>query len=61
MGGASPAGFGIPITLELLAVRYLSDGVDRLEALARLSMDLGHGDGRERYCAQVYLKNSGAA
>ena len=29
---------------------------DRKEALAALSMDLGHGDGRGRYCAQVYLK-----
>lgn len=29
---------------------------DRREALAALSMDLGHGDGRGRYCAQVYLK-----
>lgn len=29
---------------------------DRKEALAVLSMDLGHGDGRGRYCAQVYLQ-----
>jgi hypothetical protein len=29
---------------------------DRKEALAALSMDLGHGDGRGRYCAQVYLR-----
>lgn len=33
---------------------------DRKEALAALSMDLGHGDGRGRYCAQVYLKGYGA-
>ena len=35
--------------------RYLDAGVDRREALARLSQDLGHGDGRGRYVAQVYL------
>lgn len=29
---------------------------DHKEALAILSMDLGHGDGRGRYCAQVYLR-----
>lgn len=27
-------------------------------ALAMLSLDLGHGDGRGRYCRQVYLKGS---
>lgn len=27
-------------------------------ALARLSLDLGHGDGRGRYCRQAYLKGS---
>lgn len=32
---------------------------DRKEALAALSMDLGHGDGRGRYCAQVYLTGYG--
>lgn len=39
--------------------RYMEvlDG-DEKEALARLSMDLGHGDGRGRYVKQVYLKNS---
>lgn len=31
-------------------------GGDRKEALARLSHDLGHGDGRGRYVNQVYLK-----
>lgn len=35
---------------------YLEAGFDRREALAALSMDLGHGDGRGRYCEQVYLK-----
>lgn len=30
-------------------------GGDRAEALARLSLDLGHGDGRGRYVRQVYL------
>ena len=32
---------------------------DRKEALAALSMALGHGDGRGRYCAQVYLVGYG--
>lgn len=32
---------------------------DRKEALSALSMDLGHGDGRGRYCAQVYLTGYG--
>lgn len=31
---------------------------DRSEALRRLSLDLGHGDGRGIYCAQVYLRNA---
>lgn len=30
---------------------------DRGEALAATSMDLGHGDGRGRYIAQVYIRN----
>lgn len=30
---------------------------DRREALAAVSVDLGHGDGRGTYVAQVYLKN----
>lgn len=29
---------------------------NKAEALTALSLDLGHGDGRGRYCAQVYLK-----
>jgi hypothetical protein len=33
-------------------------GGDKKEALSRLSMDLGHGDGRGRYVKQVYLKNT---
>lgn len=36
--------------------RHLDETGDRKEALARLSLDLGHGDGRGRYCAQVYLR-----
>lgn len=31
---------------------------DRREALAATSLDLGHGDGRGTYVAQVYLKNT---
>jgi hypothetical protein len=31
---------------------------DRCEALAATSLDLGHGDGRGTYVAQVYLKNA---
>ena len=33
---------------------YLSQGYSRQEALAQTAMDLGHGDGRGRYVAQVY-------
>ncbi|MDI5050258.1 DNA-binding protein, partial [Salmonella enterica subsp. enterica serovar Montevideo] len=33
---------------------YLAQGFNRKEALAILAMDLGHGDGRGRYVAQVY-------
>ena len=36
--------------------RHLEQAGDRKEALRRLSLDLGHGDGRGVYCAQVYLK-----
>ena len=31
---------------------------NKKESLSRLSLDLGHGDGRGRYCKQVYLKNA---
>ncbi|MGR7118221.1 integrase domain-containing protein [Klebsiella aerogenes] len=34
---------------------YLSQGYSEQEALAQTSMDIGHGDGRGRYVAQVYL------
>ncbi len=33
---------------------YLAQGVSQKEALAMVAMDLGHGDGRGRYVAQVY-------
>ncbi|EDT3048008.1 DNA-binding protein [Salmonella enterica subsp. enterica] len=33
---------------------YLAQGVNRKKALAMVAMDLGHGDGRGRYVAQVY-------
>lgn len=36
--------------------KYLEDLGDKKEALSALSMDLGHGDGRGRYCEQVYLR-----
>jgi hypothetical protein len=35
--------------------RYMATHGDRREALASVSMDLGHGDGRGTYVAQVYL------
>lgn len=37
---------------------YLEQLGDRREALAATSLDLGHGDGRGTYVAQVYLKNA---
>lgn len=40
---------------------HLERAADRREALARLSLDLGHGDGRGRYVDQVYLKVKGAS
>lgn len=36
---------------------YMALHGDRREALAAVSVDLGHGDGRGTYVAQVYLKN----
>ena len=36
---------------------YMALHGDRREALAAVSIDLGHGDGRGTYVAQVYLKN----
>lgn len=35
---------------------YLGAGYERRDALARLSQDLGHGDGRARYVKMVYLR-----
>ncbi len=35
---------------------YLAQEFSRKEALAMVAMDLGHGDGRGRYVAQVYAK-----
>lgn len=37
---------------------YLAQGFTKAEALAQTSLDLGHGDGRGRYIAQVYGKGS---
>lgn len=37
--------------------RHMETTNDRAEALSKLSLDLGHGDGRGRYCAQVYLQS----
>ena len=37
---------------------YLEQFGDRREALAATSLDLGHGDRRGTYVAQVYLKNA---
>lgn len=39
---------------------YLAQGASEKEALAMTAMDLGHGDGRGRYVAQVYGRRSGA-
>lgn len=36
--------------------RLKNRGCTEKEALTRLSLDLGHGDGRGRYCKQTYLK-----
>ncbi|MEG1090981.1 MAG: hypothetical protein RSE38_06605 [Acinetobacter sp.] len=33
---------------------YLAQGFSKKETLAMVAMDLGHGDGRGRYVAQVY-------
>ena len=37
---------------------YLAQDYEPKEALSALSMDLGHGDGRGRYCKQVYLNGA---
>lgn len=43
------------------AIRYyLAQGSSEKEALAMTAMDLGHGDGRGRYVAQVYGRRGGA-
>ncbi|EBQ2674100.1 DNA-binding protein [Salmonella enterica] len=39
---------------------YLAQGFSEKEALALTAMDLGHGDGRGRYVAQVYGRKDGA-
>ncbi|WP_416777281.1 integrase domain-containing protein [Xenorhabdus budapestensis] len=36
---------------------YIAQGFSEREALALVSMDLGHGDGRGRYIKQVYYQN----
>nr|WP_274724768.1 integrase domain-containing protein [Xenorhabdus bovienii] len=36
---------------------YKAQGFSEQEALALVSMDLGHGDGRGRYIRQVYYQN----
>ncbi|WP_426576152.1 integrase domain-containing protein [Xenorhabdus stockiae] len=36
---------------------YIAQGFSEWEALALVSMDLGHGDGRGRYIRQVYYQN----
>jgi hypothetical protein len=36
--------------------KYQDDGLDESNALAHLSVDLGHGDGRGRYIKRVYLR-----
>ncbi|MRS92282.1 DNA-binding protein [Enterobacteriaceae bacterium RIT714] len=42
------------------AIRYyLAQGSSEKEALAMTAMDLGHGDGRGRYVAQVYGRRGG--
>jgi hypothetical protein len=35
---------------------YQRQGYDKRSALAAMSQDLGHGDGRGRYVRQVYLR-----
>lgn len=35
---------------------YVADNIPRAEALARTSMDLGHGDGRGRWVKMAYLR-----
>lgn len=43
------------------AIRYyLAQGASEKEALAMTAMDLGHGDGRGRYVAQVYGRRGDA-
>ena len=37
---------------------YRAGGDSESEALAKLSCDLGHGDGRGRYCKSVYLRGA---
>ena len=41
---------------QFLQYQSMNSG-DEGESLARLSLDLGHGSGRGRYCKQVYLRS----
>lgn len=40
------------------AAKFHEDKFSKKETLAMVSMDLGHGDGRGRYIAQVYYQNT---
>lgn len=52
-GQISPHSLRYAFTQEQLD-QYLRQGYSEQEALAKVSMDLGHGDGRGRYIQQVY-------
>lgn len=54
-GGKSPHSMRYHFSQEARRF-YRKDGGDK-EIYTRVSMDLGHGDGRGRYVKQVYFKN----
>ncbi|ECC3298682.1 DNA-binding protein [Salmonella enterica subsp. enterica] len=59
MGAYSPHSFRYAWAQDAIR-HYLAQGFCEKEALAMTAMDLGHGDGRGRYVAQVYGRRDGA-
>ena len=57
VGPEASHSFRVGFARDQYQYHFQDTGGDRNEALARLSLDLGHGDGRGRYCAQVYLRD----
>lgn len=53
-GQIAPHSLRYALTQKQQVDQYLIQGYSEQEALAKASMDLGHGDGRGRFIKQVY-------